>query len=95
MRDMATPKFNRAARYLGFNPEPQVDDRQRPRQPVFVSFDGLRVQAVMVVDAHRNRRVHHRDTLARLTAARNAVTVPPKGEAARAGTPAASVDRQP
>lgn len=96
MRDMVAPKFERAARYLGFMPKPEVDETQKPRQPVFVSIDGLRVPAVMVADAHRNRRIHRRDTLAKLSAARKAVTVEPrKDEAASAGTPAASDDHQP
>lgn len=96
MRDMVEKKFAAAARYLGFNPVPLVDPRQRPRMPVFLSSDGLQVPAVMVADGNHNRRIHRRDTLAKLSAARRAVTVEPrKSEAAGAGTPAASDDRQP
>lgn len=96
MRDMLAKKFERAVRYLGFNPVPEIDPAQRPRQPVFVSFDGLRVEAVMATGPNYDRHIHRRDTLAKLQAARTAVTVAPrKSEAAGASTPAASIDHQP
>jgi hypothetical protein len=96
MRDILHRKFCIAARVLGFDPEPRHDPAIRPRQPVFHSFDGLRVDAVMASDGNHNRHIHRRQTLERLSAARKAVTVQPrKEEAAGAGTPAASDDRQP